>query len=146
MIPDDNLIEKGLLIVTGSTLRSEQADRPLAYKLKSSIEELIQSQDRDFTIIVLSDLWYLNAEALQLLPTISVGGPSVNALAAHLYKRLANALVVDNTLLIQMDPHLRDLRASIWGMSHQTTVEALELFISKGYLTRFLDAATARMA
>ncbi len=146
MIPDDNLIEKGLLIVTGSTLRSEQADRPLAYKLKSSIEELVQSQDHDFTVIVLSDLWYLNAEALQLLPTISVGGPSANALAAHLYKRLANTLVVDNTLLIQMDPYLRDLRASIWGMSHQTTVEALELFIGKGYLTRFLDAATARMA
>ncbi|MBN1764148.1 MAG: hypothetical protein JW860_02740 [Sedimentisphaerales bacterium] len=146
MIPDDHLIEKGLLIVTGSTLRSEQADRPLAYCLKEKIEEAIEGQDNDFTILVISDLWYLNGEALQRLPTISIGGPGVNALSAHLYKRLTNALVIDNTLLIQMDPQLNDLRVSIWGMDHQTTVEALEIFINKGYLTRFLEAVTARLS
>jgi len=146
MFPDHNLSEKGLLIITGSSPRAEQVDRPLAYRLRDCIEKKLSEQDNDYKVVVLGDLWYLNCESLQRLPMISLGGPGVNAVAAHLYKRLANALVVDNTLLIQMDPHYQDLRVSIWGMDHQTTVEALELFVQNGYLERFLGAVTARLA
>jgi len=144
MNPDGYLSENSLLIVTGSTLRAEQADRPLAYRLKSAIEELLSQQSSEATVVVLSDLWYLNSEALQARPMISVGGPGVNAVSAHLYQRLHNALVIDNALTIQMDQQLLDLRAVIWGINHQTTVEALEIFIERGYLQRFLGAVLAR--
>ena len=144
MNPDGYLSENSLLIVTGSTLRAEQADRPLAYRLKSAIEELLSQQSSEATVVVLSDLWYLNSEALQARPMISVGGPGVNAVSAHLYQRLHNALVIDNALTIQMDQQLLDLRAVIWGINHQTTVEALEIFIERGYLQRFLGAVLAQ--
>jgi hypothetical protein len=144
MEPDTNLTENGLLIVTGSSLRAEQADRPLAYRLKSGFEEHFNQQQREHPVIVLSDLWYLNSETLQRLPVVSVGGPGVNALSAHLYHRLSNALVIDNTLVIQMDIELQNLRASIWGMDHQTTVDALDIFVKRGYLERFLGAMAAR--
>ena len=89
MIPDSHLAEYGLLIVTGSTLRAEQVDRPLAYRLKESIEGHLSKRESEHTVVVLSDLWYLNSEALQRLPVISVGGPGVNAVSAHLFERLS---------------------------------------------------------
>lgn len=145
MLPNDNLIEKGILIVTGSTVRAEQADRPLAYRLKSHIEELLTNTDDDFIMVVLSDVWYLNADPLRRLPVISIGGPSVNAVSAYLYKQLDSALAVDDTLLIQMDPQLQDLRVSLWGMNQKTTEDALDIFIKRGHLDRFLDAVTNRI-
>ena len=144
MIPDDNLIENGLLIVTGSTLRAEQEDRPLAYRLKTWVEEHFNQSDPGFTVVVLCDLWYLNAEVLQRLPAISIGCPSVNAVSAYLYKRLDSSLIVDDTLMIQMDPHFQDLRVSVWGKDHQMTQAALDLFIEKGHLSRFLEAVSHR--
>src|SRR5690606_11668912 len=64
----DNL----LLIVVGAHLRAEEADRPLAYKLKRRIDAwLDQNAARlniDIEPIVCSDLWYLNQEHLQQRP------------------------------------------------------------------------------
>ena len=144
MLPDPELAENSVLIVTGSALRAEQADRPLAYKLKSTIEKILNHQTREHPIVVLSDLWYLNAEALHCLPMISVGGPGVNAVSAHLYRRIPKVLVVDETLLVQMDPNCEDLRACVWGTNHYLTVDAVEIFIKKGYLERFLEAVVVR--
>ncbi len=143
MIPNDELLERGLLIVTGSSLRAEQADRPLAYDLKAKIEMCLSDLQFSNNVVVLSDIWYLNAEALQQLPMISLGGPGVNAVAAFLHKRLANALVIDNTLAIQMDLDKPDLKASIWGVDNDTTCQALDLFVEKDYLMRFLEAVAA---
>lgn len=145
MIPDNELLENGLLIVTGSSLRAEQADRPLAYRLKTCIEERLREQSLDGSLVVLSDLWYLNAEALQQLPMISVGGPGINAVSAYLYRKLASALVIDDTLMIQMDVELQDLRVSLWGVDHSSTVTAMDIFIERGYLDRFLGAVMSRL-
>lgn len=145
MLPDKELQDRGLLIVTGSTIRAEKADRMLAYRLKDTIEQTIDGKD-ECNVVVLSDLWYLNSESLQKLPTISVGGPTVNALAAHLFKQLPNTLIVDRTLLIQMDPTLEDLRASVWGAHQDLTVSAVELFIERGYLEQFLEASMAHFS
>ena len=144
MIPSHDLVENGILIVTGSNLWAEQTDRFLAYELKSTIEERFYEQDDIPQVVVLSDLWYLNAEELHRLPMISIGGSSVNAVSAHLVNRLPNALLVEDILLIQMDPCLEDLRACVWGNNYDLTAEALEIFIQKGYLDRFLEAVAAR--
>jgi hypothetical protein len=104
----------------------------------------MHEQEIEPAVMVLSDLWYLAADALHTIPLISVGGPGVNAVSAYLYKKLPKVMVVDDQLLIQMDLHLQDLRASVWGMNHALTVQALELFQDRGYLERFLSAAAAR--
>lgn len=110
-----NCDDYSILVVTGSNLRAEYADRPLAYQLQEAIEQTALEQDHQIKTLVISDLWYLNTQCLQNMPMISIGGPGVNAVSAHLYKKLSNALVAENALVIQMDPELKDLRACIWG-------------------------------
>ncbi|MCF7958642.1 MAG: hypothetical protein K9M57_09370 [Phycisphaerae bacterium] len=143
MIPDNELLENGILIVTGSSLRAERADRPLAYHLKKCIDKRLRELELDGTLVVLSDLWYLNAEALHQMPLISVGGPGTNAVSAYLYRKLSNALVIDDTLTVQMDVELKDLRVSLWGVDHDTTARAVEIFLHRDYLDRFLGAVVA---
>ena len=75
---------------------------------------------------------------------ISIGGPRVNAVSARLLDKLPQTLLVDNKILIQMDPQLLDHRACIWGADHQLTLNALQTFIQNKYLKHFLDAAFAR--
>jgi hypothetical protein len=144
MIPDIELAEGNILIVTGSTLRAEKEDRPLAYRLKETIEGEFSPGEKNHKALILGDLWYLNSELLHHMPTISVGAPKVNSLSAYLLKRLTRVLVVENSLVIQMDPHLEDLRVSVWGMSAELTHEAMELFVRRRYLERFLGAAARR--
>ncbi|MEE9211689.1 MAG: hypothetical protein V3U29_03450 [Phycisphaeraceae bacterium] len=103
-----------LLIVVGAHLRAEVADRPLAYRLRQHIADWLRAQDASLNIrlgpIVCSDVWYLNQETLQQLPTISLGGSGVNALSAYYAQKLASAMVRDNQMVIQLDPEYVDLR------------------------------------
>ena len=131
-----------LLIVTGSTLRAEDADRPLAYYLKREIERLLPDldppMDSPVKVIVVADFLWLNDESLQRLPTLSIGGPGVNVLAAQwVEEELEFSLAVDSQYYIQMDPDLDSLRASIWGMDNPTTQVAASAFIQR-FLPRFL--------
>ena len=145
MIPEEKLDDHSVLIVTGASLRAEEQDRPLAYRLQAVCEERLRDGlGVEPRVVVLSDLWYLNSEELQKLPTISVGGPGVNALSAHLFRRLPNALIVDDRLLIQMDLELQELRAVLWGANHGLTEDALELFVGRTYLDRFLAAVATK--
>ena len=101
-----------LLIVTGSTLRAEDVDRPLAYYLKQRVEQALGAAAPpldSFRVRVVADFRWIYDEPLQKLPTISVGGPGVNALAHRWLEELAVTLAVDEQYYIQMDPD----RASI---------------------------------
>jgi hypothetical protein len=144
MIPDNELAQGSVLIVTGSTLRAEQWDRPLAYRLKVAIEGKDSGDGKNHKALVLGDLWYLNSEILHRLPTISVGAPEVNSLSAYLLKRLTKVLVIENSLVIQMDPQLEDLRVSVWGVNAELTEDALEIFVRRRYLEQFLAAVASR--
>ena len=130
--------------MTGSTLRAEQHDRPLAYRLKETIEQRLAATDCRREVVVIGDLWYLNCEPLHQIPMICVGGPAVNAASAQLFKKVPTALVIDNALLIQMDLHLQDLRVVIWGGNSASTADAVDIFVSRGYLGRFLEGVLAR--
>lgn len=134
--------ERLLLIVTGSTLRAEEVDRPLAYYLKQRIEQQLATMSVEaITPRVIADFRWLNDDPLQSLPTISVGGPGVNALASHLYDQLTFALAIDDHYCIQMDPTFEELRASIWGMDNAKTQLAVAVFLER-YLTPFLEACS----
>jgi hypothetical protein len=83
----DVLPDRMLLIVTGSTLRAEEVDRPLAYYLKQRLEERLAELTIDpITVQVIADFRWLNDDPLQSYPSISVGGPGVNALAGRFYE------------------------------------------------------------
>lgn len=154
---------KVLLIVTGSTLRAEEVDRPLAYYLKQRIDawsdEALDPATESlsgagagaeadsggslstFQVRVVADFRWIHDEPLQALPTISVGGPGVNALAHRWLEDVPVSLAVDKQYYIQMDPDLDEPRASIWGMDNATTQIAVSVFIER-FLPRFLKACT----
>src|SRR6516165_5246221 len=113
-----------LLIVTGSTLRAEEVDRPLAYYLKQRIETYLDTNEPasgPFAVRVVADFRWIHDEPLHELPTISLGGPGVNALAQRWLEEVPISFRVDDRYYLQMDPDLEEPRASIWGMDNTTT-------------------------
>ncbi|HYE01910.1 MAG TPA: hypothetical protein VD963_01615 [Phycisphaerales bacterium] len=155
---DEINTEELILIVTGAHLRSEVGDRPIAYGLRERMDRWLQDRLGEATpgapdldpqapagrtrprLVVCSDLWYLNDANLREQPTVSVGGPGVNALTAYLADKLPGVLVVDDVLMVQMDPGLDRLVASVWGINHAATVTAADAFAER-YLDVFMAAA-----
>ena len=134
-----------LLIVTGSTLRAEEVDRPLAYYLRQRIEQSLAESDLDagpFRVQVVADFRWIHDEPLQDAPTISLGGPGVNALAHRWLEEIPVSLAVDEQYYIQMDPDLDEPRASIWGMDNASTQIAVSVFLER-FLPRFLEQCAA---
>src|SRR5438270_2714587 len=134
-----------LLIVTGSTLRAEEVDRPLAYYLKQRVEQYLAEHESagPLQVRVVADFRWIHDEPLQSVPTSSVGGPGVNALAHRWLEEVPVSLAVDEQYYIQMDPDLEEPRASIWGMDNATTQIAVSVFIER-FLPRFLERGATR--
>jgi hypothetical protein len=143
-----------IAIVTGVQLRAELGDRPLAYRIEQAVREHLAAalprpepgEPPRLAPAVVSDVFYLNNDAIQTRPTIAVGGPGMNAVAAMLVDELPNALAIENTLVIQMDLEVNDHRCAVWGMNHLDTVRAVETFLAKGYLETFLNGVIAKAA
>lgn len=135
-----------LLIVTGSTLRAEQMDRPLAYYLKQRIEQALAaspSEDAfDYLVQVVADFRWIQDEGLQEMATISLGGPGVNELAHRWLEEVPVSLAYNERYFIQMDPELHEPRVSIWGMDNPTTQIAVSVFLDR-FLPRFLERCAA---
>jgi hypothetical protein len=131
-----------VLIVTGSTLRAEQMDRPLAYYLQDQIDKREIDHD-DRMALVISDRHYLCHPDLHRLPLISVGGPGVNRVARKLLKQLPAVLACEGKFFLQMDPCCRDLRASVWGLDNPQTRVAVVTFAER-FLDRFTKACWQR--
>jgi hypothetical protein len=127
-----------LLIVAGSTLRAEEVDRPLAYYLKQRVESFLTLDETGARVLVVADFRWIHDESLQELPTISVGGPGVNALAHRWLEEVPVTMAVDEEYYIQMDPDLDEPRASIWGMDNISTQIAVSVFVDR-FLPRFLQ-------
>lgn len=133
-----------LLIVTGSTLRAEEMDRPLGYYLKKQIEQVLSNPGAvslqgvdDYFVQVVADFRWIHDEVLQRLPTISLGGPGVNALAHKWLEEVPVSLAYSEQYFIQMDPSLAEPRVSIWGMDNASTQIAVAVFVDR-FLPRFL--------
>jgi hypothetical protein len=134
-----------LLIVTGSTLRAEEMDRPLGYYLKQRIEQALSEAIAEgrhgldgYVVRVVADFRWIHDEPLQELPTISLGGPGVNALAHRWLEEVPVSLAFSERYFIQMDPDLTEPRASVWGMDNVTTQIAVSVFVDR-FLPRFLE-------
>ena len=136
-----------VMIVVGSHLRAEAADRPLAYRLVVEVEQWTERFEAQLGVeiepMVCTDLWYLNHEELRQRPTICVGGPGVNALSAYLAQHLSEENRHADVLL-QIDPDYTDLQACIWGKDHELTAHGLQLFIDR-YLDGYLRAVATQV-
>jgi hypothetical protein len=141
-------------IVTGVQLKAELGDRPLAYRIERELRERLAklldppapNAPPRLSPVVVSDVYYLNNAEAQKGPTISVGGPGMNALSASLVEQLPTPVAVENTLVVQMDLDMNDLRCAVWGMNHLDTVRAVDTFIAKGYLDTFVQGVVESLA
>ncbi len=137
-----------VLIVVGAHLRAEQGDRPLAYKLRDQVEAWVSKHSDALATpiqpVVCTDIWYLNHGSLHGRPTVSIGGPGVNALSSHFAQSITGQTDDDQQVVIQIDPEFTDLRVSIWGTDHDLTAKGLDLFF-KDYLESFLKAVATQV-
>lgn len=125
-----------ILIVTGAHLAAEASDRPLAYYLREQIG-LVRAGEAG--ALVCSDLWYLNHAELRECATVSIGGPTVSALAAYLAPRLPSVLAVDGVYMVQMDVEGERPVASCWGSDEDGTAAAVQAFVER-HMEEFLEA------
>ena len=131
-----------LLIVVGAHLGAELADRPLGYRLRDDVVRWQRKTPEADPLmpVVCTDLWYLNARELMARPTIAVGRPQRNAVSAYFANRLPTALVIDESLQVQLDPQLVNPQACVWGVDGQATSSSVDLFVQR-YLEPFLRSA-----
>jgi hypothetical protein len=138
-------------IVVGVQLRAELGDRPLAYRIETEAKRLLKGMLPEVTEadplpavspVVVSDVYFLNNEEIQGRPVISVGGPGVNAVSNLYVNEVPTAVAVEDSLLVQMDVEMKDVRCAVWGMDHLQTVQAVELFVAK-YLEIYLRGVVA---
>jgi hypothetical protein len=148
-----------LWIVTGVQLNAELGDRPLAYRIEREVKDRLAAllpapdpadageppRQPRLAPVVVSDVYYLNSDDAQRGPTISVGGPGVNAVSASLAEKLPTPVAIENTLVVQMDLEMDDVRCAVWGMNHLDTVRAVDLFIAKGYLETFVRGVVRKV-
>jgi hypothetical protein len=147
--PQELEIEQGhvILIVVGACLRAEIADRPLAYRLQRRVRRWLRRHDQALNVpiepVVCTEVWYLNSEELQQQPTVSIGGPGVNALSAFFADQLEEEPDQEQAI-IQIDPEFTDLRVCIWGVDHEMTTNGLDVFLEQ-YLDRYLRAVATQV-
>jgi hypothetical protein len=133
------------VIVTGSHALAELFDRPLAYRLRGKLVRALtddEAIDADHRVLVCSDIWYMNQAGLRSLPTVSIGSPNVNALAAYYAPRLSSVLTVDGVFMVQLDSSGPAPLASCWGIDPASTAAAVESF-EKRLLEGFVAAVPA---
>ncbi len=137
-----------LLLVVGSHLRAEEADRPLAYQLREHIRHWLKEHadvlNESIEPVVCSDIWYLNNERLQRRPTVCIGGPGVNALSAFFAQHLPQESNFDRQVVIQIDPDFTDLRVCLWGSDNELTKKGLDVFVNQ-YLDGYLRAVATQV-
>jgi hypothetical protein len=129
--------DETIVIVTGSDIRAEERDRPTAYRLKQEIDRRSDGQPFRRAVVV-GDVWYMDNRIFHLNPTIAVGGPGVNELAAGLVQRLATPWSQDQRSFVQADFDTDPKRAVLWGMDAESTMAAVQAFVAQGYLDDLL--------
>lgn len=129
--------DETVVIVTGSDIRAEERDRPTAYRLKEEIDRRSDGQPFRRAVVV-GDAWYLDNRIFHLNPTIAVGGPGVNGVAAGLSQQLPIVWTQDQRAFVQADFESESKRAILWGMDAEATMISVQAFVAQGFLDDLL--------
>ncbi len=129
--------EETVVLVTGSSITSEERDRPLAYRLKAEIDRRGTGHAYRRAVVV-ADLWYLDNRTFHLNPTIAIGGPGANGVSQEFSALLPTVHNVDEQVFIQLDFEGDLKRAALWGANAAGTSAAVDAFTAGGYLDDLL--------
>jgi len=123
--------DETVLIVTGTEIPAEMNDRPIAYRLKAEIDR--KGGGRSFRrAVVVSDHWYAQNRIFHLCPTVAVGGPGVNGVAAAFVNDLPMLIQRQERVFVQGSWEGETKRASLWGVDRAATADAVDAFIGEG--------------
>ena len=129
--------DETVLIVTGTEIPAEMNDRPIAYRLKEEIDR--RGTGHTFRrAVVVSDHWYAENRIFHLCPTVAVGGPGVNRVAAALLNDLPMIVQRGERVFVQGNWDGETKRACLWGADRVATAEAVEWFVDDGLCGQFL--------
>ena len=129
--------DETVLIVTGTEIPAEMNDRPIAYRLKEEIDR--RGAGHTFRrAVVVSDHWYGENRIFHLCPTVAIGGPGVNRVAAALLNDLPMIVQRGDRVFVQGNWDGETKRACLWGADRVATAEAVERFIADGLCGQFL--------
>lgn len=132
------------------TLYAERTDRMIAYRLREAMLRWLDEQpefDEDEErpdVVVCSDVWWLNNDAMRPLPTVCVGSPETNALTAYLADKLPSVFAIEGALAVLADLDFTFLRACCWGRGPSATASAVDAFCER-YLDAFMRASLTRL-
>jgi hypothetical protein len=129
--------EETVLIVTGSEIPAELNDRPIAYRLKHEIDRLGRGTAFRGAVVV-SDRWYAENRIFHLCPTVAIGGPGVNRVAAAFAESLPTLVSREERMFVQGSWDGETKRVSLWGTDRAATAQAVEAFVREGLCDAFL--------
>jgi hypothetical protein len=129
--------EETVVLVTGSSVTSEERDRPLAYRLKAEIDRRGAGHAYRRAVVV-GDLWYLDNPIFQLNPTLAIGGPGANGVAQEFSAVLPTVYNHEEKVFVQVDFEGELKRAALWGANAGFTAAAVDVFTTHGYLDDLL--------
>jgi len=129
--------EETIVLVTGSSITSEERDRPLAYRLKSEIDRRGSGHAYRRAVVV-ADLWYLDNRIFHLNPTVAIGGPGANGVSHEFSSHLPTVHSEGEQVFVQLDFDGELKRAALWGANAAGTAAAVDAFLSGGYLDDLL--------
>jgi len=129
--------EETIILVTGTDIRAEERDRPLAYRLKEEIDR--RGAGHAFRrAVVVGDSWYLENRIFHLNPTIAIGGPGVNGVSQQFSDSLPTIWSQEERIFIQAEFEGDLKRASLWGLDRNATSAAVDAFVINGFLDELL--------
>lgn len=127
--------QQTVIVVVGGA--ETNADRPLALALQKEIDARGGAIYR--RALVIGDRPYLDRPDLHHHPTIAIGGPGVNAVAARFVPELPTLWQADEQAFVQVELATEPKRVALWGMSAAATAQAVDVFMAQGLLDILLD-------
>jgi hypothetical protein len=127
-----------IVVVTAADLEVGHPDREAAWRL----QEEVTSRGRGWRYrraVVVSDLDWNDSELLDGAPTICIGGPGANDVTARFAGEVPSVWTDGDRVIIQARLDGTPARVLLWGMDRFATTEAVEAFLSRGWLDEFLD-------
>jgi hypothetical protein len=127
-----------VVIVTAADLESGHPDAVNARRLRDEIDRRGEGWTYRRAVLV-SDVDWFETDALDGAPTISIGGPGANAVTGRLAGELRAVWTDADRVIIQARLDGGAPQASLWGMDRHATAEAVEAFMTRGWLDEFLE-------
>lgn len=129
--------DETVVVVIGGTGEDDSGDRPIAEVLRREIDGRADGQAYR-RAVVLTDAEFLDSPGLHRNPTITIGGPGVNAVAQRLVAELPTMWQHEDRSFVQAELE-ESRRIAIWGMDRVCTAKAVEAFLQEGFLDILLD-------